>query len=168
MAKKKKRKEDKTKKFKYTNELYGVVFILLAILGIGIGSPLGIVGKLVKAFSVFLFGTWNIIFMIGLFLIGLYMVIKREKPSFFTSHLVGFYIIFIGILVYSHLNYVSLNGGDVVATFEATANDLMSNFNAIMDANKFNPSGGGMLGLSLIHISEPTRRPILSRMPSSA
>ena len=97
MAKKKKRKEDKTKKFKYTNELYGVVFILLAILGIGIGSPLGIVGKLVKAFSVFLFGTWNIIFMIGLFLIGLYMVIKREKPSFFTSHLVGFYIIFIGI-----------------------------------------------------------------------
>ncbi len=146
MAKKKKRKEDKTKKFKYTNELYGVVFILLAILGIGIGSPLGIVGKLVKAFSVFLFGTWNIIFMIGLFLIGLYMVIKREKPSFFTSHLVGFYIIFIGILVYSHLNYVSLNGGDVVATFEATANDLMSNFNAIMDANKFNPSGGGMLG----------------------
>ena len=42
MAKKKKRKEDKTKKFKYTNELYGVVFILLAILGIGIGSPLGI------------------------------------------------------------------------------------------------------------------------------
>ena len=146
MAKKKKRKEDKTKKFKYTNELYGVVFILLAILGIGIGSPLGIVGKLVKAFSVFLFGTWNIIFMIGLFLIGLYMVIKREKPAFFTSHLVGFYIIFIGILVYSHLNYVSLNDGDVVAAFEATANDLMSNFNAIMDANKFNPSGGGMLG----------------------
>ena len=65
MAKKKKRKEEKPK-FKYTNELYGVSFILLSVLGIGLGSPLGIVGKLVKAFSVFLFGTWNIVFMIGL------------------------------------------------------------------------------------------------------
>ena len=115
MAKKKKRKEDKTKKFAYTNELYGVCFILLAILGIGIGSPLGIVGKLVKAFSVFLFGTWNIVFMIALFVIGTYMIIKREKPLFFTSHLVGLYIIFIGILVYSHLNYVSLNEGDILS-----------------------------------------------------
>ena len=146
MAKKKKRKEDKTKKFAYTNELYGVCFILLAILGIGIGSPLGIVGKLVKAFSVFLFGTWNIVFMIALFVIGTYMIIKREKPLFFTSHLVGLYIIFIGILVYSHLNYVSLNEGDILSTFQATANDLMGNFNSIMDGNKFNPSGGGMLG----------------------
>ena len=146
MAKKKKRKEDKTKKFAYTNELYGVCLILLAILGIGIGSPLGIVGKLVKAFSVFLFGTWNIVFMIALFVIGTYMIIKREKPLFFTSHLVGLYIIFIGILVYSHLNYVSLNEGDILSTFQATANDLMGNFNSIMDGNKFNPSGGGMLG----------------------
>ena len=47
MAKKKKRKEDNTKKFAYSNELYGVCFVLLSVLGIGIGSPLGIVGKLV-------------------------------------------------------------------------------------------------------------------------
>ncbi len=146
MAKKKKRKEDKTKKFKYANELYGVVFILLGILGVGIGSPLGIVGRLVKAFSVFLFGTWNIVLMIALFIMGLYMVIKREKPQFFTSHLVGLYIVFIGILVYSHLNYVLLNDGDILTTVEATINDLMSNFSAIMDGNGFNPSGGGILG----------------------
>ena len=146
MAKKKKRKEDKKKKFAYATELYGVSFILLAVLGIGIGSPLGMVGKLVKAFSVFLFGTWNIVFMIALFVLGSYMIIKREKPSLLTSHLVGIYIILIGILVYSHLNYVLLNGGDVVYTLKATTNDLINNFNSIMSSGKFNPSGGGILG----------------------
>ena len=146
MAKKKKRKQDNAKKFEYSNELYGVCFVLLSILGIGIGSPLGIVGKLVKAFSVFLFGTWNIVLMIGLFILGMYMVIKREKPKFFNSHLLGIYIVFVGILVYSHLSYVSLNSGDIAETFKATASDLMNNFNAIMDGNNFNPSGGGILG----------------------
>ena len=146
MAKKKKRKEDKTKKFAYTNELYGVCFILLAILGIGLNSPLGIVGKLVKSFSVFLFGTWNIVFMIGIFLIGLYMIINRQKPKFFNSHLIGIYIILIGILVYSHLNYVSINDGDIATTFKETISDLINNFNAIMDGNKFNSSGGGIIG----------------------
>ena len=146
MAKKKKRKEEKTKNFAYSNELYGVCFILLSILGIGIGSPLGIVGKLVKAFSVFLFGTWNIVLLLGLFVLGMYMVIKRDKPKFFNSHLIGIYIVFVGILVYSHLSYVSLNSGDIVETFKVTASDLMNNFNAIMDGNKFNPIGGGILG----------------------
>ena len=146
MTKKKKRKDNNTKKFAYSNELYGVCFVLLSVLGIGIGTPLGIVGKLVKAFSVFLFGTWNIVLMLTLFIVGMYMIIKREKPKFFNSHLIGIYIVFIGILVYSHLSYVSLNAGDVIETFKATASDLMNNFNAIMDGNNFNPSGGGILG----------------------
>lgn len=145
MAKRKKRKENK-KLFPYTNELYGVCFCLLAVLGIGLGSPLGIVGKLVKSFSIFLLGTWNIIFLISLFILGFYMIIKREKPSFFSSKLIGLYIILIGILVYSHLNYISLNNGDIAKVFEATINDLLGNFRAIMDSNKFNPSGGGIIG----------------------
>ena len=148
MAKKKKRKEEKKLKFKYTNELYGVCFVLLAILGIGIGKPLGIVGRLVKAFSVFLFGTWNIVFMIALLAIGLYMIVQREKPKFFNSHLIGIYIILIGILVYSHLNYVLLNESNVAETFKATISDLMNDFNAIMAVNRFNPSGGGIVGCS--------------------
>lgn len=145
MAKKKKRKEEKKLKFKYTYELYGVCFSLLAVLGIGIGRPFGMVGKLVKAFSVFLFGTWNIVFMVALLLIGLYMIIQRQKPKFFNSHLVGLYIIFIGILVYSHLNYVLLNI-DTADVFRETVSELMNDFNAIMDSNEFNPNGGGIIG----------------------
>lgn len=146
MTKKKKRKDDNVKKFAYSNELYGVCFILLSILGVGLGAPLGIVGKLTKAFSIFLFGTWNIVFMVALFIIGMYMIIKREKPSFFNSHLIGIYIVFIGVLVYSHLNYILFNAGDVIETLKATTGDLMNGFNAIIDGNRFNPSGGGILG----------------------
>ena len=144
MEKRKKRKEEK--KWKIPCELYGVCFILLAVLGIGLGSPLGLVGKLVKAFSVFLLGTWNIVFLAALFILGLYMIIKREKPSFFSSKVIGIYIILIGILVYSHLNYISFNNGDIMSTIKATTDDLLGNFNSIMDANKFNPSGGGIIG----------------------
>ena len=145
MAKRKKRKEEKLK-FKYTNELYGICFILLSVLGIGLGTPLGIVGKLVKAFSVFLFGTWNIVFLISLFLIGMYMVIAREKPRFFSSRLVGIYIILIGILVYSHINYISFNEGNIGDIFQSSIDDIMVNINEIMDASEFNASGGGFLG----------------------
>ena len=110
------------------------------------GSPLGIVGKLVKAFSIFLFGTWNIVFIIFLFLVGMYMVIKRETPKFFNSHLVGIYIIFIGILVYSHLNYVVYNDGKIVDILKISVNDIMGVFKAIMDSNEYNLSGGGIIG----------------------
>ena len=32
--------------------------------------------------------------------------VKREKPDFFTSKLIGFYIFVIGILILSHLPYI--------------------------------------------------------------
>ena len=144
MAKRKKRREEK--KWQIPSELYGVCFILLAVLAVGIGSPLGLVGKIVKAFSIFLLGTWNIIFLLALFILGLYMIIKREKPMFFSSKLIGIYIILIGVLVYSHLNYISFNNADVMATIKSTITDLLSNFNSIINSTKFSPSGGGIIG----------------------
>ncbi len=149
MAKRKRRKEDKSKKFPFINELYGIGLILLSILGIGINKPLGLVGKLSRSFAVFLTGSWDIVFLAICFVIGGYLLIKRDKPKFFTTRLIGVYILAIGILVFSHLTYVSLNNGQSIIIFKETVNSLMNNFDAIMRGSKFTPSGGGLLGCSL-------------------
>jgi len=149
MAKRKKRKDSHKRKFKYTNELYGLAFVLLPILAIGMGTPWGIAGKVVRAFAVFFVGTWDLVFLIGCILIGGYLLLKREWPKFLTSRLIGIYILSIGVLVFSHLSYVELNDGQSIEIFRATLNNLMNNFNSIMGNRNFIPSGGGMLGCTL-------------------
>ena len=146
MAKKKKRKDDNKLKFKYTNELWGLILIILAILGIGAGKPLGLVGKLSRAFALFLAGSWDIVILLVFFLLGGYLLIKRENPKYLGSRFIGFYIVIIGILIYSHIRYVELNHGDISLAFKATIDDLMVNFDSIMRGSSFSSSGGGMIG----------------------
>ena len=85
MAKKKKRKVEKSK-FEHSAELYGVLFILCAILGLGKYGP---VGKFISSFSVFLVGSIYMVLLIVLLLLGGYLVVKRDFPDFFTSKLMG-------------------------------------------------------------------------------
>ena len=104
MSKKKKRKETKKEKNNYSYELIGVLLILIAL--IGCVPNTGIAGSVIGSFAMFLVGCWYLIILIGLIVTGIYMIIKREKPEFFTSKLIGLYIIFIGILVLSHIKYI--------------------------------------------------------------
>ena len=74
MAKKKKKKEPK-KKFQYQVELYGILYILVGILGI---CGYGPCGELICAFSAFLFGCLYFIFLISLMILGVYIMLKKE------------------------------------------------------------------------------------------
>ncbi len=149
MAKKKKRKEEKSKKFPYMVELYGIILILLSILGIGMNKPLGLVGKLARAFAVFLVGSWDLVLLVACFLIGGYLLIKREWPKLLSTRMIGIYILVMGILVFSHLSYVNLNNGESIVIFKETLNNLMNNFDFIMHDISFSPSGGGLIGCTL-------------------
>ena len=132
MAKRKKRKEDKSKKFPYMNELYGICLILLSILGIGMNKPLGLVGKISRAFAVFLVGSWDLVLLATCFILGGYLLIKRSWPKLLSSRMIGIYILAIGILVFSHLNYVSLNDGQSITIIKESLNSLMNTFDFIM------------------------------------
>ena len=59
MAKHKKKKETK-KGFAYSTELYGILFVLAAILGIGRYGP---VGSMIASFSVFLVGQLHFVYL---------------------------------------------------------------------------------------------------------
>lgn len=137
MAKKKKRKEEvKTNNF---IELYGILLIVIAIIGT---CKFGIVGKYLTGFAAFLFGEIYIVLFAILFAIGLYIMMKREKPNFLTSKLIGLYIILAAVLVLIHFPYDSYKGFEII---EKTFGNLC---NYIKDP-KTNLFGGGMTGALL-------------------
>ena len=137
MSKKKKRKETKKEKNSYSYELIGVLLILISL--IGCIPNTGIAGSVIGSFAMFLVGCWYLIILVGLIITGIYMIIKREKPDFFTSKLIGLYIIFLGILILSHIKYIE--NPDLVGfkIIEETVNNFMSTSNRVN-------IGGGIIG----------------------
>jgi S-DNA-T family DNA segregation ATPase FtsK/SpoIIIE len=137
MAKKKKRKETKKASSGYQIELVGILLILIAIIGI---CEFGIVGNFIKCFSAFLVGEHYNILLAGVAIIGIYMMIKREKPNFFTSNLIGLYILVLAILIVYHINYVKEFNLEGMEILKETINNLMS----FSEGAKI--YGGGILG----------------------
>jgi S-DNA-T family DNA segregation ATPase FtsK/SpoIIIE len=115
MAKKKKRKEEK-KSSSYGVELKGLLLILISLIGL---CEFGIVGTFFKGFAAFLVGEWYSVLFVILAAVGIYMMVKREKPNFFNSNLIGLYILMLAILVLSHLDYSQFKGFEIIEmTFE--------------------------------------------------
>lgn len=145
MAKRKKKKVVKTK-FKYTAELYGIFFILAAILGLGKYGP---VGEMIASFAVFLVGSLYVLFLVALGIVGIYLLVKREKPDLFSSKLIGIYVFVLGFLVLMHWEFVVENNYNSMIIFRETINQLVASFNEIMNtgqlSNIFSP-GGGIVG----------------------
>ena len=127
MAKKKKKKTV-AKKLEHSEELYGILLILAAILGIGKYGP---VGKLIASFGLFLVGTGYGIFLLVLFVIGCYLVLKRQWPDFLTTKLIGLYVVALGLLIIMHREYVLENDGNMALIFQETMNELLAGFNSI-------------------------------------
>lgn len=138
MAKKKARKDNEKGKFKYTSELVGFIIVLIAIIGL---CGFGMIGDIVRGFGLFLVGSWFQLLLAALFIIGIYMAIKREMPEFWNTKMIGLYLIFIALLLFSHLNYVKELGGNGVDIFKETIDNLMLSLKSV-DAI----DGGGIIG----------------------
>ena len=106
MAKRKKKKAQDNKSVKFSVEITGLIFILIGIIGLGKFGP---VGNLIKEFAIFLFGTYYNILIALVLILGGYMLLRRELPKFFTSRLIGFYLLLIAVLSLAHMNYVETN-----------------------------------------------------------
>ena len=145
MAKRKRRKVVKSK-FKYTTELWGIIFILMTILGLGKYGP---VGRMIASFGLFLVGSLYMILLVVIGIIGLYLLIKREKPDLFSSKLIGIYTLVLGLLVTMHWDFVSKNEFNGMVAFRETINQLVASFNELMNAgalSDFFGVGGGVIG----------------------
>lgn len=103
MAKRKRKKDATTNNFKFSVEMLGLILILIAIIGLGKFGP---VGKIIKDFAIFLFGSWYNILIVIILIVGMYMLIKRKMPNFINSRLIGLYLLLISLLTLAHINYV--------------------------------------------------------------
>ncbi len=145
MAKKKRKKQTK-KGFEYKLEVYGLVLFLAAILGIG---KLGPVGRLIASFALFLVGSIYMVLLVVIFIVGAYLLVKREWPDFFSTKLIGLYVFTMGFLIIMHQDFVLQNDGNMMLIFKATIDQLVAGFNGIMNTGileDWYAVGGGIFG----------------------
>ena len=138
LAKRKRTKETKSK-FQYGNEIVGLILILLSITGFG---SFGVVGKLIKQFAIFMFGSWSILFLALTLGLGVCMIAKRGKVNYFSGRLIGAYSLIIALLLFSHINYIS--GSDINA--KEIVRNTYDNINIAFDTGNEANTGGGMIG----------------------
>ena len=140
MAKKKQNKDSEKKKFQYSNEVAGILIVLMSIIGIGNYGP---AGNFIRSFSVFLVGSINTFFLIYLLIIGAYLVLKRKSPNFFSMKSIGLYMMVICYLVYLHTTYITKNGTEGIKIITETFDNLLLTFKS---PELISNSGGGMIG----------------------
>lgn len=145
MAKKKRKKQTK-KTFEYKSELIGLILLVLSVLGIG---KLGVAGEFVASFALFLVGSIYMVLLAVVFIVGGYLLIKREWPDFFSTKLIGLYILTIGFLVIMHQDFVLEHDGNVMLIFKTTMDQLVASFHGIMNTGMLEnwySVGGGIIG----------------------
>lgn len=149
MAKRKRKKEATTNNFKFSVEILGLILILIAIIGLGKFGP---VGKIIKDFAIFLFGAWYNVLVVLILIIGMYMLLKRKMPNFFTGRLIGFYLLVISLLTMAHMNYV-----DTGVSLGTAVNNSIDVFLRVISSSYdgLSQTGGGIIGLffSFIFVS---------------
>ena len=148
MAKKKKKKQDEEKSNGYSVEFTGLILVLIGIIGFGFG----IVGAFIKKFAMFLVGEWWPLILGLLIFLGLMMLINRKLPKFFSTKLVGFYILFAVILVLSHYTFIKTNI-NLTSVLNATKDNYMERISTISGTGPILSSGqssisigGGFIG----------------------
>ena len=141
MAKKKQKKEKD--KFEYSNEIIGVLLILLSIIGmLGYGRA----GNFIRSFSVFLMGVAYFPLLVAFLALGVYLIIKRESPKMISRLSIGLYLIVMAILTLIHMDYVKHFEASKIVT--ETFNNVMLAFKS---PDVIKNCGGGIIGALLAY-----------------
>ena len=150
MAKKKTKKDSEKKKFEYTNEVVGIILILASIIGLGAYGP---AGNFIKSFAVFLVGNIYIFLLVGILVLGGYLIVKRKTPNLLSLRWIGFYILVVSFLVLLHLKYIEVHSQEGIKIITETFNNLLKTFSTTGSTNivdnisyAISNSGGGMIG----------------------
>jgi DNA segregation ATPase FtsK/SpoIIIE, S-DNA-T family len=147
-------------------ELFGLLFITLAIFSSGISAiGQGFIPRQLEHLSKLFFGFWFTIPALFLFGLGIYLMIKRKWPNFLHTKLLGFYIIFSSLLLFTHVQRyepIVVNGQE-----PSIIKTTWSHYTLYI-SGEVNSSflGGGLIGAFLfafsVYLFSPTGAKILS------
>ncbi|WP_332690353.1 FtsK/SpoIIIE family DNA translocase [Halalkalibacter lacteus] len=99
MARRKKKRKTEWKS-QLTYELIGLGLLVIAVVTF---ARLGSVGEtFVRLFRFFL-GEWFVVLAIGLLVVSLYIMIKRQNPKLWTRRLSGVYVLILSFVLFSHV-----------------------------------------------------------------
>jgi S-DNA-T family DNA segregation ATPase FtsK/SpoIIIE len=127
--------------------------ILLGILGFGFGP----VGLVIKKFAMFLVGEfWWAILLLTLFM-GMFMLFKRTLPNFFTTKLLGLYILLIIIFVTAHFGYIeSYKPNEIVdstiTNYQSRIKTISGDASVLTSGQKSINIGGGIVGAGFSYV----------------
>ena len=158
MTKKKKRDEE-LEPSEFVIQLEGILLFIIAVIGL---CPFGIVAKIIKGFSCFLFGSLWAVFLLYIGIIGIYTMIKRKYPKLFNGKTIGIIIVLIGLLSILHVRYITddidpnkfkiLDDG--INICKTTVDNVFKYLNA-SEGDIFNfgaSTGGGIIGAIFLSI----------------
>ncbi|MBC1515166.1 DNA translocase FtsK [Listeria immobilis] len=137
----------KKKSASLRSEIVGVILVAFGIVGI---LQLGFIGRVFFALSEMWVGLLSYVLLAGFVILGGYLVIKRQRPRFFSKRLVGIYLIILGFLTYIHMYFI-------VHTLGADSSVLLGTWKLLLE-NLFNPNqvgfvGAGMLGAAITSVT---------------
>lgn len=149
VARKKRRKKTKelTKQLQY--ELLGLLFIFLSIFGSGASMiSEGFIPTSLENLFRLLFGIWYFVISIILLIIGIILVIKRKFPPLFTKRTIGMILLFLGMLLFTHIQtfeklLINLENTSII---KATWQHFIAFVNGTGTSSQL---GGGMIGAIL-------------------
>ncbi|SEO31695.1 DNA translocase FtsK [Amphibacillus marinus] len=148
MARKKARRKSKNNKRSnlLIYELYGILFVLLAIFGSGAGSISdGLIPFWLESSFRFFLGFWYMVLSLIFLCLGIYMIIKRKLPNLKSRKLLGLLIILLAFLLISHIDQyrVFLDGPERISILRQT----WLHFSLYLDGQiSAIATGGGMVG----------------------
>ncbi len=141
MARRRKRRATVEKEpFAYTSEVIGFIMILLSATGL---ATSGVVGGWIKNAAVFMFGEWYFLFLIFTLGLGLYIIVKRGKPNYFTGRLIGIYCIILALLILSHTKMVVNGNINTKELMSVSMDHIKASFD---NATLVKETGGGIIG----------------------
>lgn len=147
MARARKRGRPKKKKATVSTELIGVILLVINFLAIG---QFGFVGRFFANILRFFVGETYIMASVAMVIIGIYLLIKGNRPSLKNPKWIGSFLVFCALIVWQHAQLFSPIMSADVNIINATWRMYIPQFKSIAIGQNI---GGGMIGAVLYAIS---------------
>ncbi|ARK30946.1 FtsK/SpoIIIE family DNA translocase [Halalkalibacter krulwichiae] len=150
MARRKKKRKTEWKS-QLTYELIGLGLLVIAVVTF---ARLGSVGEtFVRLFRFFL-GEWFIVLAIGLLVVALYIMIKRQNPKLWSRKISGLYVMILSFVLFSHVGlFHQLNGREGFQDQSVIRNTWRLFWMEMSGETPPSDLGGGMIGALAFAVS---------------